>query len=208
MVIIDHVELIKHNCAQFGDRTVVDGSINERICLGIVNDVPKAIIACRELTFSNVQTPISKSAQVARTLPPPKKPTTRTVFSSARRRQMRLSSSIVVSGAKRRPCTTLRSQRTFSCTNATYGNTRRAFVPFSCTILLSISTGGVSQAHILLNSLSPSATRDLPPPVGAQYTRFFSPVKRPGPFRHDFCHGYICFIPSAAKLSTSCCGSS
>lgn len=141
MIIINHVQFIQDDCSQLGNRAVINGSVHKRISLRWSLLVPVTQKDWGKHTFSNVQTPISKSCQVALTFPPPKKPTTRTEPSSARRRHMLLLSSASESSGYRNSFTTFRSHRTFSWTSATYGRTRRALEPFSPSILLSMRTG-------------------------------------------------------------------
>jgi len=124
MGIVYHVKFIHDYCFEAGNSIITNSGVYQSVCLVIVS-INDDLAEGRRQAFSMVQTAISKSAHVALILLPPKKPTTRIEPSSARLLHMLFgpSRSSDWSGHLRSPWTTLRSQRTFSCTRATYGST-------------------------------------------------------------------------------------
>lgn len=83
------------------------------------------------------------------------------------------------------PWTTLRSQRTFSCTRATYGRMRRALVSGSSITLLSISTGQIISylAHDYMTDTTRWLTisnKRLPATGGSTIHQVFSTCKQAG----------------------------
>jgi len=79
VIIVDHMEFIKHNDTQVRYGTGLDRRVYK--CVGLQLVSTAVVPYVRLTTFSMVQIAISTSDHVARTLLPPKKPTTRTEVS-------------------------------------------------------------------------------------------------------------------------------